>query len=134
MHFVFIHHKIKMNKSFFNFLPIFLKKFFFFSVFFFPGNSDSVFDGCFIHLEKSYSITRLAFFPLGKIIFRHPICIFSIRKNHVLSPDWRFPPPVKIINRRSIGIFHSRCCTIASCGNNFKSIHYPISLFLRHNQ
>jgi hypothetical protein len=41
-------------------------------------------------LEKSYSITRLAFFPLGKIIFRHPICIFSIRKNHVPSPDLYF--------------------------------------------
>ena len=26
----------------------------------------------------------------------------------------------------------SRCRTIASCGNNFKSIHYPISLFLRY--
>ena len=90
VHFVFIHHKIKMNKSFFNFLPIFLKKFFCNSVFFFPGNSDSVFDGCFIHLEKSYSITRLAFFPLGKIMFRHPICIFSIRKNHIPSPDWYF--------------------------------------------
>ena len=90
VHFVFIHHKIKMNKSFYIFLPIFLKKFFFNSVFFFPGNSDSVFDGCFIHLEKSYSITRLAFFPLGKIMFRHPICIFSIRKNHIPSPDLYF--------------------------------------------